>query len=210
LPARSGVQNTVVPKDFSAKKAFRLWKAEFFRKSVFFSLSAPLCSGIPKPATHTPIIWRLIQELMHLSIVFIIPYGRETGSHFIDGASEVRQRCLYIFQKAQKNQMITAIEQAVCRQVRERPGCFDGKLLNYYGQPYVQLMHGDNPLAAGFDICSPYSGFDSLDANVKSEAPSRWNGAAVVVGVAFGLGGVLWLLFGKKKECLARNFSCFL
>ena len=107
--------------------------------------------------------------------------------------------------------MISAIEEVICRRVRERPGCLDGKLVNYYGQPYVQLMHGDNPLAAGFDICSPYTGFDSagdsLDKTVKSEAPSRWNGAAVVVGVAFGLGGVLWLLFGKKKECLARNFS---
>lgn len=111
--------------------------------------------------------------------------------------------------------MISAIEQAVCRRVRESPGCLDGKLVNYYGQPYVQLMHGDNPLAAGFDICAPYGfgvssvgGFDSLEtASEKSEAPSRWNCAAVVVGVAFGLGGVLWLLFGKKKECLARNFS---
>ena len=26
----------------------------------------------------------------------------------------------------------------------------DGQLLNYEGQPYVQLLHGNDPLAAGF------------------------------------------------------------
>ena len=46
-----------------------------------------------------------------------------------------------------------ALEEAIRSRLQERPGCLDNTLVNSKGLRYVQAQHGDDPLAAGFDIC---------------------------------------------------------
>jgi hypothetical protein len=45
--------------------------------------------------------------------------------------------------------MVRAVFREKCQQ---NPGCLDGQLINYYGEVYIQSMHGDDPIGAGFDI----------------------------------------------------------
>ena len=47
----------------------------------------------------------------------------------------------------------TPLEQHLIEKVRASPGCLDGQLVNFRGDPYVQATHGDNPLEAGFSYC---------------------------------------------------------
>ena len=47
-----------------------------------------------------------------------------------------------------------SLQDVIREKMQASPGCLDGLLLNEKGEPFVQAIHGDDPLAAGFDTCS--------------------------------------------------------
>ncbi len=62
------------------------------------------------------------------------------------------------------NEVDSSLELFVRQKLQSNPGCLDGKLLHIYsGEAYVQALHGDNPLAAGFSI--PASTFRNVDTD---------------------------------------------
>lgn len=50
---------------------------------------------------------------------------------------------------------LTALEEIMMDKQRANPGCLDGKLLNFQGEPYSEARHGTNPLGQGYCICAP-------------------------------------------------------
>ncbi len=72
--------------------------------------------------------------------------------------------------------MTDAVEAEFRSRAREHPGCFDGMLLNHHGIEYVQEIHGDNPIAAGF---THTRGSEAKPAAADDELQSAWAGVAV-------------------------------
>jgi hypothetical protein len=50
----------------------------------------------------------------------------------------------------------TDLEQIFIDKQIANPGHWDGKLLNWNGQPYNEASMGLNPLRQGYSICAPY------------------------------------------------------
>jgi len=48
----------------------------------------------------------------------------------------------------------TSVKEIMRERMRASPGCLDGTLRNARGEPFVQAVHGDDPLAEGFDTCA--------------------------------------------------------
>jgi len=76
---------------------------------------------------------------------------------------------------------VDALEEAVRARLQQNPGCLDQLLINCRGVRYVQAVHGDQPLAAGFDICASAS-----PVPVPAAAPdaARWAALAAALLVA--------------------------
>jgi hypothetical protein len=54
------------------------------------------------------------------------------------------------------NDACTDLEQIFIDKQIANPGHWDGKLLNWNGQPYHEASMGLNPLRQGYSICAPY------------------------------------------------------
>jgi len=80
-----------------------------------------------------------------------------------------------------------AVESEFRLRTREHPGCFDRMLVNRRGVAYVQAMHGDNPVAAGFTFATPLpSSGDKPSSSWAGLALAALIVAAVLVGYSIG------------------------
>lgn len=50
-----------------------------------------------------------------------------------------------------------SLAQVVIDMQMRKPGCWDGRFVNFQGEHYSEAKHGVNPLEQGFCICAPVS-----------------------------------------------------
>jgi len=81
--------------------------------------------------------------------------------------------------------LIKTIEDAIRARLQRSPGCLDHLLINNRGVRFVQAVHGDQPLAAGFDICASAV----ADVPIPPPAPNaaRWAALAAALLCALAL-----------------------